>query len=72
MPDKFEAINSSEAWQLSNPPILSLAAVKESLSIFDEVGMKKLISKSKYLTDYLIFLIKKIDTTKINIILRNY
>ena len=60
MPKKFEAIKSSEAWQLSNPPILSLAAVKSSLSIFDEVGMKKLISKSKCLTDYLIFLLKKI------------
>ena len=29
----------AEGWQLSNPPILSLAAVKASLDIFAEVGM---------------------------------
>ena len=68
MPDKFEAINSSEAWQLSNPPILSLAAVKSALSIFDEVGMEKLINKSKNLTDYLVFLLENIESNKINII----
>ena len=68
MPNKFEAINSSESWQLSNPPILSLAAVRSSLSIFDEVGMGRLIEKSKHLTAYLVFLLEKIDSNKINII----
>ena len=68
MPDTFEAINSSEAWQLSNPPILSLAAVKSSLSIFDEVGMDALIKKSNILTSYLVFLLEQIDSNKINII----
>ena len=68
MPNKFEAINSSESWQLSNPPILSLAAVRSSLSIFDEVGIDRLIEKSKHLTGYLVFLLEKIDSNKINII----
>ena len=68
MPDTFEAINSSEAWQLSNPPILSLAAVKSSLSIFDEVGIDTLIKKSNILTSYLVFLLEQIDSNKINII----
>ena len=68
MPDKFNPIASAEGWQLSNPPILSLAAIRASLSIFDEVGMDKLVSKSKKLTDYLLFLLKVIETDRIEII----
>ena len=36
MPDEFEPIQTAEGWQQSNPPILSLAAIRASLSIFDE------------------------------------
>ena len=68
MPDKFNAIKSAEGWQLSNPPILSLAAIRASLSIFDEVGMDKLLEKSKKLTDYLLFLLNTIETDRIEII----
>ena len=68
MPDEFNAIKSAEGWQLSNPPILSLAAIRASLSIFDEVGMDKLVLKSKKLTDYLLFLLNTIETDRIEII----
>jgi len=68
MPDKFNPIASAEGWQLSNPPILSLAAIRASLSIFDEVGMDKLVSKSIKLTDYLVFLLNSIKTDRIEII----
>jgi kynureninase len=68
MPDKFNPITSAEGWQLSNPPILSLAAIRASLSIFDEVGMDKLVSKSKKLTDYLVFLLNSIESDRIEII----
>ena len=68
MPDKFIPINTAEGWQLSNPPILSLAAVRASLSIFDEVGMRALIQKSKILTSYLDYLLRQIETDRINII----
>ena len=68
MPDKFNPITSAEGWQLSNPPILSLAAIRASLSIFDEVGMDKLVSKSIKLTDYLVFLLNSINTDRIEII----
>jgi kynureninase len=68
MPDKFNPIASAEGWQLSNPPILSLAAIRASLSIFDEVGMDKLVLKSKKLTDYLVFLLNSIESDRIEII----
>jgi kynureninase len=68
MPDEFSAIESAEGWQLSNPPILSLAAIRASLSIFDEVGMDSLTKKSKELTGYLLFLLDSIDTERIQII----
>ena len=68
MPDQFQPIKTAEGWQLSNPSILSLAAVRASLSLFDEVGMSQLITKSKNLTSYLVFLLNQIPTDRINII----
>ena len=68
MPDKFDPIQSAEGWQLSNPPILSLAAIRASLSVFDEVGMKKLLVKSKKLTDFLLYLLSVIKTDRIEVI----
>lgn len=68
MPCRFNPIQSAEGWQLSNPPILSLAAIRASLSIFDEVGMDKLVAKSKELTNYLLYLLNTIDTDRIEII----
>ena len=68
MPDKFNPIKTVEGWQLSNPPILSLAAIRSSLSIFDEVGMDSLVAKSNQLTNYLRFLLNSIENYKIEII----
>ena len=68
MDDKFNPIKSAEGWQLSNPPIFSLAPVLSSLSIFDQVGMDALLKKSKLLTDYLEFLINSIENKNIEVI----
>lgn len=68
MRDEFDQLPGAEGWQLSNPPILSMAAIKASLDIFNEVGMDKLIQKSKKLTGYLEFLLKNLGEDTIRII----
>src|SRR5690606_18393075 len=50
MRDEFDQLPGAEGWQLSNPPILSMAAIKASLDIFAEVGIEKLHEKSRQLT----------------------
>ena len=59
----FEAIPTAEGWQLSNAPILSMAAHKASLDIFDEAGMERLLMKRKTLSDYLLFIIDHCNAT---------
>ncbi|TNJ44613.1 kynureninase [Tamlana fucoidanivorans] len=67
MRDAFDQLPGAEGWQLSNPPILSLAAIKASLDIFAEVDMEQLTKKSEKLTGYFEFLLKTLgeDTIKI-------
>ena len=68
MRDEFEQLPGAEGWQLSNPPILSMAAIRASLDIFGEVGMNKLSEKSKKLTGYFEFLLKQLGEEAIKII----
>lgn len=58
----------AEGWQLSNPPILSMAAIKASLDLFNEVGMQVLREKSIQLTGYLEYLINGLNNPDIEII----
>ena len=68
MDDEFIPIQTAEGWQLSNPPIFQLAALKASLDIFEEAGMQNLFEKSRKLTGYLEFLLNEIETDRIEII----
>ncbi len=68
MRDEFDQLPGAEGWQLSNPPILSMAAIKASLDMFNEVGIKKLTEKSKKLTGYFEFLLKQLGENVIKII----
>ena len=68
MGDEFVPIRGAEGWQLSNPPILGLAALRAALDIFEEAGMKNLIEKSKKLTGYLEFLLNEIRDERISVI----
>lgn len=68
MRDGFDPIPTVEAWQLSNPPILSMAAVWAALQIFEEAGMAALRRKSIKLTGYLEYLIDGLHNDSIRII----
>ena len=68
MREPFQTIPGADGWQISTPTILSMAAIKASLEIFKEVGMKKLCEKSTLLTNYLEFLLLDLNSSKINII----
>lgn len=61
MEEEFSPIPTAEAWQLSNAPVLAMAAHKASLDIFDEVGMEKLCQKRDVLTGFLEFVIDDIS-----------
>jgi len=53
----FKAMPGAEGWQLSNAPILSMAAYKASITIFAEAGMTRLVKKSHMLTSFMEYLI---------------
>ena len=55
-------------WQVSNPPILSMAPLKASLEMFDEAGMDALRHKSRQLTGYLRFLLQRSSNDRFEII----
>ena len=68
MRQPFDVMPGAEGWQLSNPPILSMAAIKASLEMFDAVGMAALREKSEKLTGYFEYLINEIGSNDIKII----
>lgn len=68
MGDRFVPMHGAEGWQLSNPPIFQLAALRASLEIFVEAGMKNLREKSVKLTNYLEFLLGEIHDERIEVI----
>jgi kynureninase len=56
----FDPIPTAESWQMSNAPILSMAAHKVALDMFSEVGMDSLRNKSLSLTAYLEFVLGEV------------
>ena len=68
MRHEFDVLPGAEGWQLSNPAILSMAAIKASLDLFEEAGFENIITKSKSLTGFLEYLIDGLNNPKINII----
>ncbi|HMT29899.1 MAG TPA: kynureninase [Bacteroidia bacterium] len=61
MPTQFIPKKGADGWQVSNAPVFSMAALRASMDLFEEAGMKNLVEKSKLLTGYLAFIIEDIN-----------
>ncbi|HET9054994.1 MAG TPA: kynureninase, partial [Cyclobacteriaceae bacterium] len=68
MGPEFSPMKGAEGWQLSNAPVLAMASLNASLSIFDEAGMEQITAKSRTLTGYLEYLLQTIENRNISII----
>jgi len=69
---EFIPVPSADGWQISNPPILSMAPLRASFAIFDEAGgMEALRTKSLKLTGYLQFLLSEPDARNLFVITPN-
>jgi kynureninase len=71
MGPEFKPLAGAEGWQISNPPIFQLAALRASLEIFDDATMPALRAKSEKLTAYLESLLNQIGDERISIITAN-
>ncbi len=60
MGPEFDPIPGAEGWQLSNPPIFQLAALRASLEIFDAATMVAVREKSVRITGYLEYLLNQL------------
>ena len=67
MGPQFQPMLGADGWQLSNPSIVSMAALRASMNIFHEAGMERLRAKSVSLTGYLEFLLNQNATPKFSI-----
>jgi kynureninase len=66
----FHAIPTAEGWQLSNAPVLSMAAHKASLDIFEAAGWERLHNKREQLAAYLHFVLSEINASFNNPVLK--
>ena len=64
MEDEFYPIKGAEGWQLSNAPVLGMAAHLASLKIFQEAGMDRIGEKRDLITAYLEFLLEDLNIKK--------
>lgn len=67
MPSLFDPIQTSEAWQISNAPIMGMAPLIASMEIFNQVGMSSISQKGKQLSSFLEYVLKN-TLPEVNII----
>ncbi|MBS2022789.1 MAG: kynureninase, partial [Deltaproteobacteria bacterium] len=64
----FRPIEGAEGWQLSNPPILQLAALRASMELFDEAGIDALRARGDRLTAYLEWLLSRMPQGRFSLV----
>ena len=61
----FKPMFGAEGWQLSNAPVLLIAAHRAALDLFDEAGLKAVYAKSLALQSYLDYTLAGINGIKV-------
>ena len=65
---EFEPQPGADGWQIGNPSVLSMAPLKASLDVFDEVGIEATRAKSEKLTGYLLDLLDAMPSDRYEVI----
>jgi kynureninase len=68
MRPEFAPRPGADGWQVSNPPILSMAPLLASLAIFEEAGLLALRARAERLTDYLLARIDGLASPRLEVI----
>ena len=68
MREDFVPRPGADGWQLGNPPILALAPLLASLSIFAEAGMEALRARSVRMTSALVALLDRLPQGRVEIL----
>ena len=68
MGPEFHPQPGAPGWQLSNAPILAMAAHRAAVELFEQAGMDRLREKSVRLTEYLLGLLDEIPSDRFRVI----
>jgi kynureninase len=65
---EFIPREGADGWQVSNPPILSMAPLRASLALFDAAGMAALRDKSERQSAYLLDLLDRLPAGRFEVV----
>ncbi len=68
MGPNFDPAPGADAWQVSNPPILSLAPLLASLEQFQSAGMARLVAKARAMTGFIEIALRAKAPSRVRII----
>jgi kynureninase len=65
---EFIPKEGADGWQVSNPPIFSMAPLRASFELFDRAGMAALRQKSEHLSAYLRYLLDQLPPSRFELV----